>query len=138
MKMRLPDSMMLYMASERHGAEGCAVSFEDVKTWVKENNETLCIYLTAKDTPVKYVRLRWTFSEAEGRKDAVRITGDQWERGYGEMEWRGIVPHRSMPWVCAVTNGSDADANVIGRFTECFGVKVRPSAYNQYTVNALF
>ena len=44
------------------------------------------------------------------------------------MEWRPIVAERRMPWVCAVSNGSDLSGNTDGRRTECFGVKVRPAA----------
>ena len=27
-----------------------------------------------------------------------RVLGDHWERSYGDLEWRGCVPHRVMPW----------------------------------------
>jgi len=28
----------------------------------------------------------------------LRILGDHWERGYGDLEWRGVVPERPLPW----------------------------------------
>lgn len=80
-------------------------------------------------TPVKYINLRWNFTAGEKRNEPVRVLGDEWERGYGAMEWRGIVTERNMPWVCAVSNGSDSNPDVSGRFTECFGVAVRPNAF---------
>lgn len=30
--------------------------------------------------------------------DDAKILGDAWERGYGDLEWRGIVAERVMPW----------------------------------------
>lgn len=27
-----------------------------------------------------------------------RILGDHWERGYGDLEWRGVAPERPLPW----------------------------------------
>ena len=45
-------------------------------------------------TAVRRVRLRWN-----ARLDSVRsILGDAWERGYGDLEWRGFVPDRVMIW----------------------------------------
>jgi alpha-galactosidase len=40
------------------------------------------------------VRLRWHLEVPEG----TRCLGDAWERGYGDLEWRGLVPERPMPW----------------------------------------
>ena len=39
------------------------------------------------------------------------ILGDAWERGYGDLEWRGFVPDRVMPWYVATCDG-DADARL--------------------------
>ena len=52
-------------------------------------------------TGVRRVRLRWNAPQ-----DAARlILGDAWERGYGDLEWRGFVPDRVMPWYVAVSDG---------------------------------
>lgn len=87
-------------------------------------------------TPIKYIRMRWNFTSDEKRTEPVRILGDAWERGYGDMEWRGIVTERNMPWVCAVSNGSDSNPDVSGRFTECFGVMVRPAGFCMWRYDA--
>jgi alpha-galactosidase len=29
---------------------------------------------------------------------STRFLGDAWERGYGDLEWRGLVPERVLPW----------------------------------------
>lgn len=129
MQTRTPDYVAVY--SENGGAQfpfAETVSKDDiaVKTYLK--GELLHIDLTADQTPVKYVMLHWTFTEAEKREESVKVFGDAWERAYGDLEWRGIVPDRMMPWVCAVSNGSDQNRDFSGRYTECFGVKTQPNA----------
>src|SRR6185437_14979273 len=42
------------------------------------------------------------------------ILGDQWERSYGDLEWRGLVPDRVMPWYFAIHANDE---------THCYGVK---------------
>jgi alpha-galactosidase len=37
---------------------------------------------------------------------APLILGDAWERGYGDLEWRGSVPDRVMPWYAATFDGT--------------------------------
>ncbi len=62
----------------------------------------LHVGLTSPTGPVKRVHLRW-----RGDLSATRlIIGDAWERGYGDLEWRGWVPDRVMPWYCATFDGS--------------------------------
>ncbi len=115
MKLRKPDRINIY--TETGSTDGVDVKFNAGK-----------VTLTADQTPVRYLRFRWNFTECEKRNEPVKILGDEWERAYATMEWRGIVPVRTMPWVCIVSNGSDSNLNTAGRFTECFGVKVRPGA----------
>lgn len=62
---------------------------------------TLHITLSAP-VAVKRVHLRW-----RGRMADVRlILGDAWERAYGDLEWRGWVPDRVMPWYFATHDGA--------------------------------
>ena len=89
----------------------------------------LNITVSADETPLCRVELIWGLTDSEQRKEPVRVLGDAWERGYGDLEWRKIQPNRCMPWFFMVSNGSDSDLQVKGRRTECFGVKVRPAAF---------
>lgn len=74
------------------------------------------IQLFAPGAPVRKVHLRWA-----GRLDAVRLVlGDAWERGYGDLEWRGLVPDRPMPWYFATHDG---------RRTNAYGVRTDPGAF---------
>lgn len=129
MKLRLTDTITI--TTETASAVFAAEDFrmEDVRVRQMLMEDRLKITLCANQTPVKYLRLRWRFTTEEKRAEPLRVFGDEWERGYGGMEWRGIVTERNMPWVCAVSNGSDAAAEVAGRFTECFGVAVRPAGF---------
>ena len=83
----------------------------DVLLQIK-NGEVL---LTADTTPVKSVTLRWNGALPQN----ARFCGDHWERGYGDLEWRGFVPHRIMPWYFFAAAGT--------RFA-FYGVRVCPDA----------
>jgi alpha-galactosidase len=88
---------------------------DDVVVRTAAAEDGLAIYAAAVQTPLELIRLRWNFSvPLEGR-----ILGDAWERGYGDMKWEGMVPHRALPWYFLAKNGE----KVAG-----YGVKVRPGA----------
>jgi alpha-galactosidase len=66
----------------------------------------LHVQLSAPAAGVKRVHVRW-----RGSLSAVRqILGDAWERGYGDLEWRGWVPDRVMPWYVATYDGTRTHA----------------------------
>src|SRR5689334_1035795 len=73
------------------------------------------VELSSPSAAIRRMRLRWN-----GRLDDVRLVlGDAWERGYGDLEWRGFVPDRVMPWYFATTDG---------RVTNAYGVRTGASA----------
>lgn len=129
MNIRYPDVISVFTENDCYSVSGKGyISKEDVSVSAALVEKTLNICLVADQTPVRYIKLHWTFGKNEKRNDSVKVYGDVWERGYGDLEWRGNAPDRMMPWVCAVSNGSDSDRNYEGRFTECFGVKTQPNA----------
>jgi len=65
--------------------------------------------------PLSAIVLRWQQPVAAG----VRFLGDHWERAYGDLEWRGIVPERVMPWYFIAHDGEN---------TYACGVKTGPAA----------
>ena len=73
---------------------GCQTAVGDVKAGFAQENGQLTVSVTAGHTPVRWLKLRW---KAEW-PDNVRFLGDAWERGYGELEWRGMSVNRFMPW----------------------------------------
>ncbi len=63
-----------------------------------------------------YLHVRWHGRESEG---ALSI-GDHWERSYGDLEWRGTIPERVMPWYFLTFNGTHVNG---------YGVKTSPAAF---------
>ena len=54
----------------------------------------LQVLVEASTSPICTIAIRWRGPIGTG----VRILGDDWERGYGTLEWRGVVPERALPW----------------------------------------
>lgn len=130
MKIRFFDKVEVVTETGTHSfADGELCCWDDGSVSAVRTGRGIMVMLLAGSTPVKHIRLRWNFTADEKRNEPVRVLGDEWERGYGTLEWRGIVTERCMPWVCAASNGSDSNPDVSGRFTECFGVMVRPAAF---------
>ncbi len=62
----------------------------------------MSVSVTAPTKALQRVVLRWSYPfPAE-----TRILGDAWERSYGDLEWRGQVPHRTLPWYFLFTDGT--------------------------------
>lgn len=130
MKIRFPDKYWVWGENgKRIWISDGTENSPDVRMDLHMEQGCLIPVVTAGELPLCYVVLKWFFHDGERREEPVRILGDAWERAYGDLSWQGIVPERCMPWYCMVSNGSDADPDTDGRRTECFGVKVRPSAF---------
>lgn len=100
-------------------------NLDDINVKLNQDNEHLAIFLTAQNSKVKWIKLRWNNLSWDKN---VRFLGDAWERGYGDMEWKGMNPNRFMPWYfCAKSEAKSA----------CYGVKVRPSAMCFWQVDSL-
>ena len=100
-------------------------NLDDINVKLNQDNEHLAIFLTAQTSKVKWIKLRWNNLSWD---ENVRFLGDAWERGYGDMEWKGMNPNRFMPWYfCAKSEAKSI----------CYGVKVRPSAMCFWQVDSL-
>ena len=122
MILRLPDLVSLTCEGITSASSICG----DAKVNF-DLSDSLKVTLTASETHPKYIRLRWNFTDCEKRA-GVKILGDAYERGYGNLSWQNISAERIMPWYILVSNGSDRNPDLTGRFTEGFGVKVQPGA----------
>lgn len=98
---------------------GGLYELRDTSAAIREDGTVL---LTAWE-PIFRLRIAWRQEILE----PVKILGDHWERGYGDLEWRGILPERVLPWYVLVTDGND----VFG-----WGVKTQPNALCSFRFEA--
>ena len=80
------------------------------------------VSLTAWE-PVLRLRICWRQEISE----PVKVLGDHWERGYGDLEWRGVVPERVLPWYVLVSDAADV---------HCWGVKTGGNAFCSFRFEA--
>jgi len=93
------DRALRAVANGRWEAAGISVTIASAP-------DAISVALEAPSTAVRKLRIRW-----RGRLDDIRlILGDAWERGYGDLEWRGFVPDRVMPWYFATSDGTTTHA----------------------------
>ncbi|MBS1858956.1 MAG: hypothetical protein JST11_26525 [Acidobacteria bacterium] len=64
--------------------------------------EALPIRIHAPEAPLLRLHLRWKARVPE----RWRILNDQWERSYGDLEWRGLIGERVLPWYFLAFDGS--------------------------------
>lgn len=64
--------------------------------------DALMLTLQAPSTPIALVHVRWRAEPAPG----LKVLGDAWERSYGELGWRNVIPERVMPWYFATYDGA--------------------------------
>ena len=101
----------------------CSVTAADVCVEMKDACGHENIFLTAETSAVEWVKIRWN----KEMPKQVKILGDAWERGYGDLEWRGMCGNRFMPWYFLMSC-SDRQWG--------YGVKVRPSSMCYWQVDS--
>ena len=73
--------------------------------------------------PLTYAALYWK----SALPDAAQILGDHWERGYGDLEWRGFVPERVLPWYALIHHPKSGA-------TQGFGVETGAGSFASWRV----
>ena len=76
----------------------------------------LPISVTNDGKDLTYLHIRWNGIGSDG----LLSIGDHWERSYGDLDWRGTIPERVMPWYFLTSDGSRVNG---------YGVKTSPSAF---------
>jgi alpha-galactosidase len=61
----------------------------------------MAVWIDSPGHELTHVHLRWNMDVTPG----IRCLGDHWERSYGDLAWRGIVPERVMPWYFLTWDG---------------------------------
>jgi alpha-galactosidase len=101
--LRPPDFATAFLESEtitlardghRWTAKGIAVEAEP-------HGSGLPVRIQAPEAALMRVRLRWKAKVPE----RWRILNDQWERSYGDLEWRGLLGERILPWYFLAFDG---------------------------------
>jgi alpha-galactosidase len=111
--LRAPDAVTAYADATRMSLQrvGSRWQNEQIELQTAEAPTTLQVELTAPTASLSRLHLRWHGSVPED----VQILGDQWERSYGDLSWRSIVPERPLPWYFLAFDG---------KRTHGYGVKV--------------
>ena len=95
----LENAMALTRTVTRWQASGVEVE-------VSPEAAKVVIRLSAPGIALTQIHVRWTVSMARAIASRLRFLGDQWERSYGDLAWRGMVPERVMPWYFATYDGA--------------------------------
>lgn len=111
-----------YGKGEQKALTANKLTWKDLQVEMTECGSGLAIAVTADETPVRFLALRWALPLPEG----ALFLGDAWERSYGELQWRSLAPARLMPWYFLMLTSGELTG---------FGVKVRPAAFAQWRVD---
>jgi alpha-galactosidase len=76
----------------------------------------LPVTIEAPQTPLERIHLRWHVRVPE----RWRILNDQWERSYGDLEWRGMVGDRILPWYFLAFDGRATHGYGVSTGASCF------------------
>lgn len=74
--------------------------------------EEVPIAVSGPKDALTHLHLRWNQSVS----GSLLCLGDAWERSYGDLSWRSLVPERALPWYFATSTG-------LGAVTHGYGVK---------------
>ncbi len=132
--LRIPDRVTAY-ADLRNplGLEQAAGSGQwrgsgvEVDTTV--SSHAVAITIAAPQVQLRYVHLRW-----RTKIHSILVLGDAWERSYGDLGWRSLVPERVLPWYFATTD-ERSDKHSSGTF-HCYGIQTGAGALCFWQVDA--
>jgi len=98
----LPDPVRVPDLAEAFGEDGTRVEpgSVEIATEVTSGAEA-SVLVAAPKIALSRIRLRWHGAFPDG----WRYLGDQWERSYGDLEFRGLAGERLMPWYFLATDG---------------------------------
>jgi len=108
----VPDAVVVYQQLTRTIPQGRLALSRQGEAWTcgqirvssvpSEHGVRFTVH--APGTPLVLVHARW--QQAVSSTGSLRILGDAWERSYGDLGWRNLIPERVMPWYFATTDGN--------------------------------
>ena len=104
--LRPPDSVTAFVEQENVPLlrDGSRWSAKGIAVEAAPHAQSLPVRIEAPAAPLSRVRLRWQAAVPE----RWRILNDQWERSYGDLEWRCLVGDRVLPWYFLAFDGRAA------------------------------
>ena len=116
--MRPPDRMTAFLENEAVPLknEGGRWTGKGIAADVHPQGAELPIAIEARQTPLERIHLRWRARVPE----RWRILNDQWERSYGDLEWRGMVGERILPWYFLAYDGKATHGYGVATGASCF------------------
>ena len=107
---RVPDDVTAYGSFDRTLPTGRIQLTREGERWAGKQvqvttqvvRDSLTLSLSAPSTPIVAVHVRWRAKVAT----ELKVLGDAWERSYGELGWRNVIPERVMPWYFATYDGA--------------------------------
>lgn len=102
---------------------GDLFSEADMQVCCQEQADALTVSLQAANSRPRFLILRWRQAIPRG----CLVLGDALERGYGDLEWRGIVPERTLSWYFLLTTDG---------LTAGWGVRTNPAALCYWQVDS--
>jgi alpha-galactosidase len=119
--LRIPDAVTAFESFQQTLPAGATRLQRRGEQWVggqievesRVDRDGLVLTLQSPSTPVALVHVRWQVETSE----ELNVLGDAWERSYGELGWRNIMPERVMPWYFATFDAAS-----------CHGYGVRTDA----------
>jgi alpha-galactosidase len=109
--LRAPDAVTAFERFERTLPAGMIPLQRSGEQWSgnqvavesRIERNALVLTLASPSTPIAVVHVRWN---VEVLPD-LKVLGDAWERSYGDLGWRNLIPERVLPWYFA-THGHSA------------------------------
>ena len=117
--LRLPDTVTAYTGSDTGvplARSGSAWSARGLTVNTEVGSSELSTTITAPGNALERVHLRWRMPVSAD----LLVLGDAWERSYGDLGWRGLIPERVLPWYFATA--------APGGPVHGYGVKTGPAA----------
>jgi alpha-galactosidase len=101
--LRPPDSATAFVETETVplSRDGVRWTSSGILVRTEPDRSSLPVHIEAPSVALSRVRLRWRTAVPE----RWRILGEQWERSYGDLEWRGMVGERVLPWYFLAFDG---------------------------------
>jgi alpha-galactosidase len=96
-------------------AAGDAFGYHDIEVSFSSSGQALGVFLRSPSQPLCAVRLKWPHHLPSD----TRFLGDQWERSYGDLQWKSETKEVKNPWYVVLHDQAE---------TACFGVKTGANA----------